>query len=95
MGENFRRKGRSARDGYKTDTPTSVTYSSVVSRDSVRICLLLAVLNNLDSKCADIKNAYLTSPIRETFYTWAGPEFGQDGGKPFIIVRALYGLKSS
>ena len=25
----------------------------------------------------------------------SGPEFGQDGGKVFIIVMALYGLKSS
>ena len=37
----------------------------------------------------------MTAPIREKLYTWAGPEFGQDSGKPFIIVRALYGLKSS
>ena len=28
-------------------------------------------------------------------YTWAGPEFGSDCGKPYIISRALYGLKSS
>ena len=95
LGENFRRKVRCVGDGHRTDTPASVTYSSVVSRDSVRICLLIAALNNLDIKCADIKNAYLTAPIREKLYTWAGPEFGQDSGKPFIIVRALYGLKSS
>ena len=95
LGENFRRKVRCVGDGHKTDTPSSVTYSSVVSRDSVRICLLIAALNELDIKCADILNAYLTAPIREKFYTWAGPEFGQDEGKPFIIVRALYGLKSS
>ena len=33
--------------------------------------------------------------IREKLYIWAGPEFGQDAGKFFIIVRAIYGLKSS
>ena len=95
MGENFRRKVRCVGDGHKIDTPSSITYSSVVARDSVRICLLIAALNELDIKCADIMNAYLTAPIKEKFYTWAGPEFGQDTGKPFIIVRALYGLKSS
>ena len=86
---------RCARDGHKTDTPSSVTYSSIVSRDSVRICLLIAALKEIDIKCADILNAYLTTPIWEKFYTWAGPEFEQDEGKPFIIVHALYELKSS
>ncbi len=28
-------------------------------------------------------------------YTTAGPEFGSDAGRPAIIIRALYGLKSS
>ena len=57
LGGNFRRKVRCVGDGHRTDTPASVTYSSVVSRDSVRICLLIAALNDLDIKCADIKNA--------------------------------------
>ena len=89
LGENFRRKARLVGDGHKTGPPASVTYSSVVSRDSVRICLLLAALNELEIKCADIKNAYLTAPNREKVYTWAGPEFGSDEGKPFIITRAV------
>ena len=95
LGENFRRKARLVADGHKTDPSSSITQSSVVSRDLVRICFLLAALNDIDIKCADIKNAYLTAPPREKLYTWAGPEFGVDEGKPFIIVRALYGLKSS
>ena len=94
LGENFRRKARLVADGHRTETPSSLTYSSVVSRDSVRICLLIAALNELEVKCADIKNAYLTAPPREKLYTWAGPEFGINQGKPYIIPRALY-LKSS
>jgi hypothetical protein len=36
-------------DGHKTDAPAStITYSSVVSRDSVRIALTIAALNDLD-----------------------------------------------
>ena len=31
----------------------------------------------------------------EKLYTWAGPEFGPDHGKPLLICRALYGLKTS
>jgi hypothetical protein len=95
LGENFRRKARLVADGHKTDTPSSVTFSTVVSRDSVRICLLIAALNDLDLQSGDIENAYLTAPCRERMWTRAGPEFGNDQGKVFIITRALYGLKSS
>ena len=95
LGENFRRKARLVADGHKTQPPKSVTYSSVVSRDSVRICLMLAALNELDIQAADIENAYLTAPCREKCWTIGGKEFGSNAGKPFIIRRALYGLKSS
>ena len=95
MGENFRRKARLVADGHKTATPASITYSSVVSRDSVRIALTIAALNDLQILACDILNAYLTAPCREKFYCTAGPEFGSDRGKTMIVVRALYGLKSS
>ena len=95
LGENFRRKARLVADGHKTETPRAVTYSSVVSRDSVRICLLIAALNDLDILSADVENAYLTAPCREKCWTIGGKEFGSNQGKPFIITKALYGLKSS
>ena len=41
MGENFRRKACMVAGGHKTVTPAALTYASVVSRDSVRICLTL------------------------------------------------------
>ena len=65
LGENFQCKARYVADGYKTETPASVTYSSVVSCDSVRICLLIAALNDLDVICGDMQNAYLTAPNQE------------------------------
>ena len=95
LGENFRRKARLVADGHKTSTPSSVTYSTVVSRDSVRMCLTIAALNGLDIQAADIENAYLTAPCREKVWTMAGAEFGSDQGKPMLITQALYGLKSS
>ena len=95
MGENFRRKARMVAGGHKTEAPASITYSSVVSRDSVRIALTIAALNDLKILSCDIQNAYLTAKPREKIYTIAGPEFGSDAGKTMIIVRALYGLKSS
>ena len=45
LGENFRIKARFCANGHKTEAPTSVTYSTIVSRDSVRIILLIAALN--------------------------------------------------
>ena len=95
LGENFRRKARYCANGSTTDTPNSLTYSSVVSRDSVRIALTVAALNDLDILVCDIEGAYLTAKCREKIYTIAGPEFGSEQGSIMIIKMALYGLKSS
>jgi hypothetical protein len=45
---DFTRKARFVTGGHKTDPPSFITYSSVVSRESVRIAFLLAALNDLD-----------------------------------------------
>ena len=95
MGENFRRKARFVAGRHTTETPTSLTYSSVVSRDSVRIILLIAALNGLQVMACDIQNTYLTANCHEKIWTYAGPEFGSERGQPMIIRKALYGLKSS
>ena len=95
LGENFRRKARFVAGGHQTEVPTSLSYSSVVSRESVRIALTVAALNGLDVLACDIQNAYLTARCREKVYTIAGPEFGTEEGIVMIIRMALYGLKSS
>jgi hypothetical protein len=62
----------------------------------VRIAFLIAALNELDILAADVGNAYLQAPAREKVHTTAGPEFGPNNiGRTVIIVRAMYGLKSS
>ena len=48
--------------GRATVVPPTLTYLSVVSRDSVRITLTLAVLNNMEVKTSEIQNVYLTAP---------------------------------
>jgi hypothetical protein len=93
--EDFRRKARFLAGGHTTDAHHVMTYESVVSRDSVRITLTLATLNDLDAMMGDIENVYLTAPITEKVWTVLGPEFGEDAGKQALIVRALYGLKSA
>jgi hypothetical protein len=72
-----------------------MTYTRVVSRQSVIIDFTLAALNDLNFKMADIDNAYLTAPITEKIWTILGAEFGDEAGKRALIVRALNGLKSS
>ena len=90
------RKARLVAGGHQTDVPKESVYSSVVSRDSVRIAFLIAALNGLDILAGDVQNAYLNAPTAEKCYTIAGPEFGKDKiGRPVLIVRALYGLRSS
>ena len=93
---DFTRKARFVAGGHWTDAPSQLTYSSVVTRDSVRIAFLIAALNELDILAADTGNAYLHAPVREKVHTTAGPELGPHNvGKTVIVVRAMYGLKSS
>jgi hypothetical protein len=95
MDGKFTRKARYVANGNETEPPTAQTYASVVSRDSVRIALLYAALNDLDVLSCDVTNAYLNAECREKIWVQAGPEFGEDEGMVMIIRKALYGLKSS
>ena len=93
--ENFRQKAQLVAGGHKTKAPPTVTYASVVSRETVRLALTIAALNDLEVKFGDVLNAYITAPITEKVWTILGPEFGPDAGKSVLIVRALYGMKSA
>ena len=95
MDGSFTRKARLVAGGHMTKAPSSITYSSVVSRVSVRIVFLVAALNDLEVVTADIGNAYLNAKTKEKIWTVAGKEFGAEEGQIMIIERALYGLKSS
>eukprot|EP00804_Cyclotella_cryptica_P019581 CCRYP_014330-RA/>CCRYP_014330-RA protein AED:0.31 eAED:0.31 QI:0/0/0/1/0/0/3/0/417 len=46
--EDFRRKARLVAGGHVTKAPATLTYASVVSRETVRIALLIAALNDID-----------------------------------------------
>jgi Reverse transcriptase (RNA-dependent DNA polymerase) len=92
---DFTRKARFVANGSTPDAPSSMTYSSVVSRDSIRLMFLVAALNNLDVFACDIGNAYLNAQCKEKIWFRGGTEMGEDKGKVMIVTRALYGLKSS
>jgi len=96
MDGKFTRKARFVANGSKTESvPSHLTYSSVVTRESVRIAFLYAALNNIDILGCDVGNAYLNAPCQEKIWVKAGKEFGDDEGSVMIIKRALYGLRSS
>ena len=47
LGENFHHKARYCANGSTTDTPSSLTYSSIVACNSVQIALTVATLNKV------------------------------------------------
>lgn len=58
MGENFRWKARMVVGGHQITPPSSITYSSVASRDLVTIDHTTVSLNILKVLDCDIQNAY-------------------------------------
>ena len=75
------------------DPSTTITYKSIVYRDTVRIDLTLSDLNYFPVKVADIQNAYTTAPVTEKIQKVLVPAFGEDAGRKAIVLRSLYGLK--
>ena len=95
MDGKFTRRAILVADGPTTSPPSSIAYSSVMSRDSISIAFLLASLNNLEIFSCEIGNAYLDAKCREKLWTEAGTEFGTEKVIVIIIARAIYGLKIS
>jgi Reverse transcriptase (RNA-dependent DNA polymerase) len=89
------RKARFVAGGHTTDAPAAMTYSSVVSRDSVRLAFLLAALNGIDIMSCDLENAYLNAPCKEKIWFEGGTECGEDKGCVLVVIRAFYGLRSA
>jgi hypothetical protein len=71
---NFTRKARFVARGHTTTTPSSMTYSRVVSRGSIRLAFLIAALNDLDIMSFDLENVYLNAPSREQIWFEGGIE---------------------
>ena len=85
-----------AANGHKTDAPDSITYSSVLSRDSVRIYFLIASFNDLNICACNISKTYINMKCRGKPWKAAGTKFvPSDRVSVMIIDRALYGIKYS
>jgi hypothetical protein len=56
---DFNRNARFVAGGHMTNTPGSITYSSIVSHESVCLAFVIAGLNDLDVLAGDVTNEYL------------------------------------
>ena len=68
------RKDRYVSRWHITNPPSSTTYVSVVSHDSVRLAFLIAAFNDLDILAGDIHNACLNASTKEKVFFYADDE---------------------
>ena len=91
--DDFRQKTRIVAGGHMTKTPATITYASIIMRETVRIVLMIIALNDLKVKSGNILNAYIQAPVTEKVWTTLSPEFSKDIKKTAVTIRALYGIK--
>ena len=70
LSENFRRKARFVADGHKHPVKPSLSYSTVFSRDSVRITFLLAALNSGRSYLVTFRTHTYRPLVAKSFIMW-------------------------
>ena len=61
--EYFREEARLVARGHMTYVPHIITYANVVSCETLRIDLMIATLNDLKLKIADIMNTCVTTTV--------------------------------
>ena len=74
---------------------TNDAYSSVISLRGLRLAILMGKINGIKTLAGDIGNAYLEAFTREKVCFKAGRAFKHLEGQILIIVKALYGLRTS
>ena len=72
-----------------TEVAKRLSSVSVASGTAFVFVLILAALNDLEVKAADIQNAYLTASVSEKIWTRLGLNFQSDSAKIATLVRAL------
>ena len=73
---DFTRKDRFVAGRHTMEAPASITYCSVVSRESVWLAFTIAALNVVDVMSCDLENAYLNLMCREMLWFEGGTECG-------------------
>jgi hypothetical protein len=92
---DFMRKACCIAGGHTTDAPSSLTYSSVMSCDSIRLAFLIAAWNDIDIMSCNLENTYLYAPCCKKIWFEGGIKCSKVQGKVCVLVHSLYGLKSA
>ena len=92
---DLNQKARCVAGGHLTNTPSYLIYSSSFSKDSVLFCFPFLALNDLDILSEYIQNAHLNVYTKEKQFLFAGYEWKYYQGRVVVIVKDLYGLKST
>ena len=94
--QDLRHKCRLVAGGHLIDALDHDIYSTTVKSISVKLLQMIAQKAKLEILCGDIGNAYVNAYTKEKVYAIAGNEFEKVmKGSVVIIVRALYGLRTS
>ena len=86
---DLRQKACLVAGGHLTDPSKEDVYSGVVSLRSIRICMLLAKLNDLKIVTANVDNAYLEAFTSEKLFIVAGPEFGSTREGHVLLIEEM------
>ena len=78
---DFAQKAHFVAGGHTTEAPTSMTYSSIVSCDSMQLTFLIVALNDVDIMLVDLENAFIQAPCRKKIWFEGGLECGEDQGR--------------
>ena len=73
LGENFRRNAQLVGVGHTTISPSAVTFSLVVSRDSVRIALTISALTSLDILVLQMSKSFLCTVLLDMYSVYCRP----------------------
>ena len=88
-------KSRLVCQGHRVDPRGLSTRATVVKTLSARALDVIAAANGLKTIIGDIGNAFIQAKTKEKCYITCGPEFGEHFGCVALIVKALYGLRTS
>jgi len=91
---DLRHKARLVAGGHMTQDHGD-SYSSVISLRGMRLAMLIGENNKLKTMVGDVGNAYLEAYTKEKVCFMAGAAFGDLEGHTMVIVKALYGLRTS
>ena len=85
--EDFCWKARLVAWGHKTKAPPTITYASVVSRETARLALTIAALNDLEVKIGDVLNSLTPICVRAGIKNYRSVEYLRRNSTFFRVFK--------